>query len=112
MNLRLAVLLLGGILTLSSCHHEENALPAAKEAEHENENTEPVVAVVHPVLEDLSRSVSLTAEFKPYQEIEVHARVTGYVREMKVDVGGPRQDRRGDRDPGNSRNPWAASSDA
>jgi RND family efflux transporter MFP subunit len=37
--------------------------------------------------EDLSRGVSLTAEFKPYQEVDVHAKVAGYVQQMNVDVG-------------------------
>ncbi|HEV3273195.1 MAG TPA: efflux RND transporter periplasmic adaptor subunit [Candidatus Methylacidiphilales bacterium] len=37
--------------------------------------------------QDLSRGVTLTAEFKPYQEVEIHAEVTGYVKEIDVDVG-------------------------
>jgi multidrug efflux pump subunit AcrA (membrane-fusion protein) len=48
---------------------------------------EPTVAVTHPTHEDLSRSVSLTAEFRPYQEVDLHAKVSGYVREIYVDVG-------------------------
>jgi RND family efflux transporter MFP subunit len=47
----------------------------------------PTVAVTHPTREDLSRSVSLTAEFRPYQEVEIHAKVAGYVQEISVDVG-------------------------
>jgi RND family efflux transporter MFP subunit len=47
----------------------------------------PTVAVTHPTREDLSRSVNLTAEFRPYQEVEIHARVAGYVQEINVDVG-------------------------
>jgi RND family efflux transporter MFP subunit len=35
----------------------------------------------------MSRSVSLTAEFRPYQEVELHAKVSGYVRDIYVDVG-------------------------
>jgi RND family efflux transporter MFP subunit len=31
--------------------------------------------------------VSLTAEFRPYQEVDLHAKVSGYVREIYVDVG-------------------------
>jgi RND family efflux transporter MFP subunit len=47
----------------------------------------PTVAVTHPTREDLSRSVSLTAEFRPYQIVEIHAKVAGYVQQINVDVG-------------------------
>jgi RND family efflux transporter MFP subunit len=35
----------------------------------------------------MSRAVVLTAEFKPFQEVEVMAKVAGYVRNINVDVG-------------------------
>ncbi len=47
----------------------------------------PTVAVTHPTREDLSRGVTLTAEFRPYQEVEIHAKVAGYVQQINVDVG-------------------------
>jgi RND family efflux transporter MFP subunit len=37
--------------------------------------------------ENLSRGLALTAEFKPYQEVEVMAKVAGYVKEIGVDIG-------------------------
>ena len=39
----------------------------------DNKN-QPTVAVTHPTREDLSHTVSLTAEFRPYQEVDVHAK--------------------------------------
>ena len=36
---------------------------------------------------DLARDVVLTAEFKPFQEVEVMAKVAGYVKKIEVDVG-------------------------
>lgn len=33
------------------------------------------------------REVSFDAELRPYQEIELHSKVTGYIDDMKVDVG-------------------------
>src|ERR1035438_5777251 len=45
------------------------------------------VAVAKAVNADLSRSLILTAEFKPYQEVDVMAKVSGYVKEIRVDVG-------------------------
>src|SRR5579871_6454437 len=47
----------------------------------------PIVAVARAAPADLSKTVVLTAEFRPFQEIEVHAKVAGYVKEIKVDVG-------------------------
>ena len=47
----------------------------------------PIVAVARAGLADLSKTVVLTAEFHPFQEIEVHAKVAGYVKDILVDVG-------------------------
>jgi RND family efflux transporter MFP subunit len=47
----------------------------------------PIVAVARAGPADLSKTVVLTAEFRPFQEIEVHAKVAGYVKEINVDVG-------------------------
>src|SRR5262249_25508999 len=37
--------------------------------------------------QDLSRDQVLMAEFRPYQEIDVHAKVAGYLKKIYVDVG-------------------------
>jgi RND family efflux transporter MFP subunit len=47
----------------------------------------PMVAVARVVRADLSRSLALTAEFEPFQEIDVMAKVTGYVKVINVDIG-------------------------
>jgi RND family efflux transporter MFP subunit len=47
----------------------------------------PTVAVAKAAPLDLSRSVVLTAEFKPFQEIDVLAKVAGYVKQINVDAG-------------------------
>lgn len=49
--------------------------------------TPVTVAVAKAQTEDLSRDLVLTAEFKPFQEIDVMAKVAGYVKVMNVDVG-------------------------
>ncbi|HXK12856.1 MAG TPA: efflux RND transporter periplasmic adaptor subunit [Vicinamibacteria bacterium] len=36
---------------------------------------------------DLARTITLSAEFRPFQEVSVHAKVAGYVRSIRVDVG-------------------------
>ncbi len=46
-----------------------------------------MVAVAKVTREDLSHALVLTAEFKPFQEVDLMAKVAGYVRNINVDVG-------------------------
>jgi RND family efflux transporter MFP subunit len=75
-----AVLIAVGLLWLA--HHAE-----AKYSRPPASTMLPVVAVAKVDREDLYRIVTIPAEFRPYQEVELHAKVTGYVSEMKVDFG-------------------------
>jgi RND family efflux transporter MFP subunit len=45
------------------------------------------VAVARVTRGDVSQVVTVAAEFRPYQEIDVHAKVAGYVKTIAVDVG-------------------------
>src|SRR5690242_14423322 len=45
------------------------------------------VGVAKTSRRDLSESLVLAAEFRPFQEIDVHAKVAGYVKRIFVDVG-------------------------
>jgi RND family efflux transporter MFP subunit len=47
----------------------------------------PAVAIVKASTEDLSHGLVLTGEFRPYQEVDVMAKVAGFVKEIKVDIG-------------------------
>ena len=47
----------------------------------------PTVAVATVDREDLYREVTIPAEFRPYLEVELHAKVSGYVNQMNVDFG-------------------------
>src|SRR5581483_6202211 len=47
----------------------------------------PSVAVAKASTESLSQNLVLTAEFKPFQEVDVMAKVAGYVKKINVDVG-------------------------
>jgi RND family efflux transporter MFP subunit len=47
----------------------------------------PSVSVAKVVNGDLAQALTLAAEFRPYQEIEVHAKVAGYVKAINVVVG-------------------------
>jgi RND family efflux transporter MFP subunit len=45
------------------------------------------VAVARVERKDLFQGLTLAAEFRPFQEIDLHAKVAGYLREINVDVG-------------------------
>jgi len=47
----------------------------------------PTVAVAKASTEDLSHGLVLTAEFRPYQEVDVMAKIAGYIKQINVDVG-------------------------
>jgi RND family efflux transporter MFP subunit len=47
----------------------------------------PVVAVVNVVRHDLSNTLEIASELQPYQEIEVYAKVSGYIQKLHVDWG-------------------------
>jgi len=47
----------------------------------------PAVAVAKATTENLSHELVLTAEFRPYQEVDVMAKVAGYIKVIYVDAG-------------------------
>ena len=47
----------------------------------------PAVAVAKVDREDLYREITIPAEFRPYSEIDLHAKVSGYVKQIYVDIG-------------------------
>jgi RND family efflux transporter MFP subunit len=81
-NYAITIVALAALLT-SACGkstHAESGEPPAKA-------DIPVVAVARAATQDLSRGLVLTAEFKPYQEVEVMAKVAGFIKQINVDVG-------------------------
>ena len=47
----------------------------------------PTVAVAKAARGDIAQSLTIAAEFRPFQEIEVHSKVAGYLKSISVDVG-------------------------
>jgi RND family efflux transporter MFP subunit len=47
----------------------------------------PRAAVVKVRHTPLSNTLSIAGEFLPYQEVELHAKVAGYIRNINVDIG-------------------------
>jgi RND family efflux transporter MFP subunit len=48
----------------------------------------PATASVAPVARgNLASTLTVAGEFQPYQEVELHAKVSGYIRRINVDIG-------------------------
>jgi RND family efflux transporter MFP subunit len=71
------------VALLSSCS-TSNAAPEKTAAPAE---AVPVVPVAKVGRENLASDLVLTAEFEPYQQIDVMAKVAGYVQSINVDIG-------------------------
>ena len=65
--------------------HHAHAQSAAADAASASDV--PTVAVAKVGREDLYKEVTIPAEFRPYEEVELHAKVSGYVKQMNVDFG-------------------------
>ena len=46
-----------------------------------------MVAAAHAERGNLSKTIRLTAEFRAYQEVDLHAKVAGFVQSIPVDIG-------------------------
>jgi RND family efflux transporter MFP subunit len=60
---------------------------ARQDAQAEARPQAPTVAVAPVVRGNLSQVLTIAAEFRAYQEIDLHAKVAGYVQRINVDVG-------------------------
>ena len=47
----------------------------------------PAVAVARVQRGEVTQALNVAAEFRPYQEVDLHAKVAGYVKSIAVDVG-------------------------
>src|SRR5579875_152373 len=72
---------LAGLL-LTSCANKDAAARDSAEAA-----SVPVVPVARTQRMDISDDLTLAAEFIPYQEVDLMAKVAGYIRSINVDIG-------------------------
>ncbi len=56
----------------------------AKEADEPAQRLAPVILATRGQLENI---ITLSGEFRPFQQVDVHAKVAGYIRQIFVDVG-------------------------
>lgn len=47
----------------------------------------PIVGVTTVVRQNIAQDLSIAAEFQPYQEVSVYAKVSGYIKHLDVDWG-------------------------
>ncbi|MGH9326044.1 MAG: efflux RND transporter periplasmic adaptor subunit [Terriglobia bacterium] len=75
------MLLAGSIGALSGCSHSGSNDP--------NVHAIPAVTagIVKITRQDLSNQLQIASEFIPYQEIDVHAKVSGYVKKLYINWG-------------------------
>ena len=66
-------------LTLSGCDSGERAKVDA--------DSSPEVGVVKVTRKDLSDTLQIASEFLPFQDVNVYAKVSGYIRKLYVDWG-------------------------
>jgi RND family efflux transporter MFP subunit len=50
-------------------------------------STNPIAPVVAASRATLANTLTVAGEFIPYQEVELHAKVAGYIRRINVDIG-------------------------
>jgi len=61
---------------LSGCHGHVDNKPAA-----------PAAAIVLAAWGNLANTLTVAGQFQPYQEVDLHAKVSGYIRKINVDIG-------------------------
>ena len=76
----LAATIVVGLIVARTWHRTANATMGTAQAI-------PAVAVVKVDREDLYKEITIPAEFRPYNEVDVHAKVSGYVKRINVDIG-------------------------
>lgn len=70
----------GGVLWAAARGHKEATSEVGSTAQ-------PVAGVVRITRENLANEMSIPAEFRPYEEVELHAKVSGYLKTINVDIG-------------------------
>jgi RND family efflux transporter MFP subunit len=77
----IAVALLAIVCLIALTSRHTGGLPA------NNALTPVTVAVARVMRENLAQEQAFEAEFRPYQEIDLHAKVAGFVQSINVDIG-------------------------
>ena len=85
-KIKKSIILAAGIIAILAAIFRRPHRQAESADEAAQANT-PVVPVAKVERADLSRAVVIPAEFRPYQSVKLHAKVSGYLDQMNVDFG-------------------------
>jgi RND family efflux transporter MFP subunit len=76
------------ILGVAAWRWTSRASTEAEDQSHAQKSDGTVPAAVVPVeRKDIANTLALSGEFKPFQDVDIHAKVAGYIRKIYVDVG-------------------------
>jgi len=79
----LTTFLVAGLIVLWLAHRAHAQTPSKAD----QADATPTVGVAKVTREDLFQQVTIAAEFRPYVEVALPAKVTGYISKMNVDFG-------------------------
>lgn len=82
LNWRIGTAALLGVVSISTWLAGKTPAKPSSEIEHLT-----LVAAAKVTREDLARTQTFDAEFRPFQEIEIYGKVSGFVETITVDVG-------------------------
>jgi RND family efflux transporter MFP subunit len=80
-----ALVLLGLLLAWAVVRHTK--IEADSENAREGKSAEPVAAVAKVERRNVGVALTLAGAFKPFQDVDIHAKVAGYIKAIYVDVG-------------------------
>jgi RND family efflux transporter MFP subunit len=75
------------VLSIASCGGQNGDAAGREATVGAASDAIPVVPVAKVSRADLSNDLSLTGEFLPYQEVDLMAKVSGYLQTIRVDIG-------------------------
>src|SRR5260370_39960213 len=79
MKNRFIVLLIGGTCLIGCSRKQEKAI--------KSETKIDTVKVFSLKKSKVEKQTSLPGELLPYERVEIHSKITGYVKQLKVDIG-------------------------
>lgn len=75
------------IMAVFSCSCSERSVSAKESDSSQQQAGGPVVGVVKVVRTTLRRNLTVSSELVPFQQIDVYAKESGFVRKLNVDFG-------------------------
>src|SRR5690348_2561184 len=68
----------------AGCRHTTNV---SAETTASADASRPVAPIVMPKRRALAQQLEVAGELIPYQQVELHAKVSGYIKQIHVDIG-------------------------